>query len=162
MVCIPTKEANGILSDLNEREPTGHLDGRRLWQMALHQGYYRHTMQRNAQDFAKKCQECQRRGDEIHTNQQILHPTVTPYPFHSQKLDFIGPINPHSERCAWILVATEQFAKQVEAVAMKKATGSSVTNFLRENIVCSFGVPSKIIFDNDTPFLNKDVCRLTE
>ena len=45
---------------------------------------------------------------------------------------------------------------------MKKATGSSVTNFLRENIVCSFGVPSKIIFDNDTPFLNKDVCRLTE
>jgi len=36
MVCIPTKEANGILSDLNEREPTGHLSGRRLWQMALH------------------------------------------------------------------------------------------------------------------------------
>ena len=45
---------------------------------------------------------------------------------------------------------------------MKKATGSSVANFLREIIVCRFGVPSKIIFDNDTPFLNKDVCRLTE
>ena len=40
MVCIPTKEANGILSALHEGEPAGHPSGRRLWQMALHQRYY--------------------------------------------------------------------------------------------------------------------------
>ena len=45
---------------------------------------------------------------------------------------------------------------------MKKATGSLVANFLRENIICRFGVPNKIIFDNGTPFLNKDVRRVTE
>ena len=60
MVCISTKEVNGVLLDLHEREPTGHLGGRRLWKMALHQGYYWLTMQRDAQIFAKKCQECQR------------------------------------------------------------------------------------------------------
>ena len=67
-VCIPTKEANGILSALHEEEQAGHPSGRRLWQMALHQRYYWPTMQRDAQDFAKKCQECQRQGDEIHTS----------------------------------------------------------------------------------------------
>ena len=45
---------------------------------------------------------------------------------------------------------------------MKKAIGSSMANFLRKNIICHFGVPNKIIFENGTPFLNKDVCHLIE
>ena len=57
---------------------------------------------------------------------------------------------------------TELFTKWVEAVALKKAIGGSMANFLRENIICHFGVPNKIISDNGTPFVNKDVCRLTE
>ena len=36
MVCIPTKEVNGVLSDLHEGETTIHPNGRKLWQMALH------------------------------------------------------------------------------------------------------------------------------
>ena len=86
---------------------------------------------------------------------------MAPYPFHSWGLDFIGPINPPSKGCKWILVAIELFTKWVEAVAMKKATSSSMANFLRENMICHFGVPSKIISNNDTPFLNKDVRHLT-
>ena len=66
------------------------------------------------------------------------------------------------EGCTWILVATKLFTKWVEAVTLKKAIGSSVANFLRENIICRFGVPNKIISNNDTTFLNKDVRHLTE
>ena len=47
-------------------------------------------------------------------------------------------------------------------MTLKKAIGSSVANFLRENIICRFGVPNKIISNNDTTFLNKDVRHLTE
>ena len=60
MVCIPVEEVNGVLLDLHEGEPAGHPGGRKLWQMALHQGYYWPTMQRDAQDFVRKCQECQK------------------------------------------------------------------------------------------------------
>ena len=87
---------------------------------------------------------------------------MAPYPFHNWGLDFIGPINSPSEGCTWILVAIELFTKWVEAVALKKATSKSVANFLRENIICHFRVPNKIISDNGTPFLNKDLHRLTE
>ena len=59
------------------------------------------------------------------------------------------------------MVVTELFTKWVEAVAMKKAIGSSVANFLRENIICRFGVSNKIISNNNTLFLNKDVRCLT-
>ena len=37
-----------------------------------------------------------------------------------------------------------------------------MANFLRENIICHFGAPNKIISDNGIPFLNKDVRHLTE
>ena len=71
---------------------------------------------------------------------------MAPYPLHSKGLDFIGPINPPSEGCVWILVAIELFTKWVAVVAMKKVTGSSVANFLRENIICCFGGTHQIYF----------------
>ena len=55
LVCIPNKEVKGILFDLHKGEPARYLSGKKLWQMTLHQGYYWPTMQRDAQDFAKKC-----------------------------------------------------------------------------------------------------------
>ena len=45
MVCIPAKEVNGVLLDMHEGELAGHPGGRKLWQMALYQGYYWPTMQ---------------------------------------------------------------------------------------------------------------------
>lgn len=60
------------------------------------------------------------------------------------------------------MVAIGLFIKWVETVVIKKATGSSVVNFLRENIICLFGIPNRIICDDGIPFLNKDVHRLTE
>ena len=112
--------------------------------MALHQGYYWPTMQKDAQDFANRCQECQRWGDEIYISHQSLHPTMAPYPFHNWELDFIGPINPPTEGFIWILVVIELFTKWVETVAMKKATDSLVANFMKGNIVCHFGVPNRV------------------
>ena len=87
---------------------------------------------------------------------------MAPYPFQSWGLDFIGLINPLSKGCIWILVAIELFIKWVEAMAMKKAISNLVTNFLRENIICHFGVPSRFISNNGTPFLNKDISHLTK
>ena len=63
---------------------------------------------------------------------------MAPYPFYSWGLDFIGPINPRSEGCTLILVAIELFTKWVEAVAMKKATGSSMANFFEGKYNISF------------------------
>ena len=39
----------------------------------------------------------------------------------------------------------------------KKATGPAVANFIREHIICKFGIPHNFVTDNGTPFVNKDV-----
>lgn len=45
---------------------------------------------------------------------------------------------------------------------MKKAIGAIVENFIREHIITRFGIPKRLINDNRTPFINKDMKNLTE
>ena len=37
-----------------------------------------------------------------------------------------------------------------------------MANFIREHIITRFGIPRKLISDNGTPFINKDMKNLTE
>ena len=45
---------------------------------------------------------------------------------------------------------------------MKKAIGAVVANFIREHIITRFGIPRRLINDNETPFINKDIKGLTK
>ena len=81
-------------------------------------------------------------------------------PFHTWRLDLKGAINQPSMCHIWILVAIEYFTKFIEAIPLKKATGPTVANFIREHIICRFGILHKIVTDNGTPFVNKDVWKL--
>ena len=82
--------------------------------------------------------------------------------FHTWGLDLIGPINPPSNGHIWILAAIEYFTKWVKAILLKKATGAAVANFIRKHIITGFGIPKRLISDNGTPFINKDMKNLTE
>ena len=59
-------------------------------------------------------------------------------------------------------MATEYFMKWVEVISLKKATGTTVANFFGEHIICRFGIPHKIVTDNGTLFVNKNVQKLLD
>ena len=54
-------------------------------------------------------------------------------------------------------MATEHFTKWVEATACKRADADTTVRFIRDNIICRFGLPKKIVSDNGTHFINKKV-----
>ncbi|KAI5337877.1 hypothetical protein L3X38_017148 [Prunus dulcis] len=81
----------------------------------------------------------------------------TPWPFHTWGLDLIGTIHPPYDDYIWILTATKYFTKWVKAIPLRKAMGAAISNFIREYIVCKFGIPYKKVTDNGTPFVNKQV-----
>ena len=83
-------------------------------------------------------------------------------PFHTWGLDLIGSINPLSNGYIWILAAIEYFTKWVEAISLKKTTGAAIANFIREHIIIRFGIPKRLISDNRTSFINKDMKNLIE
>ena len=93
----------------------------------------------------------------IRTHPMSLRNTSTPWPFHTWGLDLIGLIHPPSNGYIWILVAIEYFTKCVEAIPLKRAIGLDVANFIEKHILYRFGILYKIVRDNGTSFINKDV-----
>ncbi|KAA3462837.1 Integrase, catalytic core [Gossypium australe] len=98
----------------------------------------------------RKCHQCQVHENDIHA----------PVPLHTWLFDLIGSINPRFKGYTWILVATKFFTKWVETIPLKNATGPTVTNFIKDNIICRFRIPKSILSDNGTPF-DKFQCKGT-
>jgi ribonuclease HI len=155
--CLSLSESQTVMKEAHSGECGEHQGKKRLYQLLLTLGYYWPTMKRDTADFVKACHTCQMQANLIHTHPTNLQSMATPWPFHTWGLDLIGPINPPSGGYIWILAATEYFTKWVEAIPLRKATGAAVANFIREHIITRFGIPHKIISDNGTPFVNKDV-----
>uniref|UniRef100_A0A2N9HA43 Integrase catalytic domain-containing protein n=1 Tax=Fagus sylvatica TaxID=28930 RepID=A0A2N9HA43_FAGSY len=160
--CLSPSESQMVMKETHAGECGEHQGKKRLYQCLLTLGYYWPTMKKDAADFVKTCHTCQVQANLIHTHPTSLQNMATPWPFHTWGLDLIGPINPASGGYIWILVATEYFTKWVEAIPLRKATGAAVANFIREHIITRFGIPYKLITDNGTPFINKDVREVLE
>lgn len=83
--------------------------------------------------------------------------------FQIRALDFIGPISPPSSKDQrYIITAIEYFTKWGEAMAVRQQNGEVVAQFLKENIICRFGLPQKVVTDNGTPFLGAHATELLE
>jgi len=73
-------------------------------------------------------------------------------------LDFMGVINPpSSEGHKFILVVIEYYTKLVEAIPLKIAIQKYLINFIKEYIICRFGIPQRLIMDNGMNFIGKDI-----
>jgi len=108
--------------------------------------------------------ESMRVTTEIRVTILELTPTLeltyvtSPWPFSMWDLDFMGVINPpSSEGHKFILVATEYYTKWVEAISLKIAIQKHIINFIKEYIICRFGIPQRLIMDDGTNFIGKDV-----
>ncbi|XP_047258344.1 uncharacterized protein LOC124890577, partial [Capsicum annuum] len=83
----------------------------------------------------------------------------SPWPFVTWGMDVIGPIEPPaSNGHRFILDAIDYFSKWVEASTHKAVTKKVVTNFVRNNLVCRFGILESIITYNGAN-LNSDLMR---
>ncbi|XP_027156685.1 uncharacterized protein K02A2.6-like [Coffea eugenioides] len=82
---------------------------------------------------------------------------TAPWPCSIWGIDVIGTIDPPaSNGHQFILVAIEYFTKWVEAASYKHVTKKVESDFLRNNIICRFGVPETLITDN-AKNLNNDM-----
>ncbi|BFG30001.1 hypothetical protein CerSpe_162750 [Prunus speciosa] len=155
--CLGESEARQVMQEIHAGECGEHQGMKRLHRQLLSVGYYWPTMKKDAHDFVKRCHTCQIHANLSHKPPTLLQDMRTPWPFHTWGLDLIGTIHPPSDGYIWILTATEYFTKWVEAIPLRKATGAAISNFIREYIVCRFGIPYKMVTDNGTPFVNKQV-----
>ena len=66
LLCVHPETSESFLEELHERVYRSHTRGRSLSYMAITQGYWWSDMQKETQEYVKKCDQCQRFAPNIH------------------------------------------------------------------------------------------------
>ncbi|XP_015072426.1 uncharacterized protein LOC107016482 [Solanum pennellii] len=143
--CVDAVEATKLLEEVHAGMCGTHMNGFTLAKKILRAGYFRMTMETIVFDLSK---------DVINVRTWRSDQTWG--------MDVIGPIDPAaSNGHRFILVAIDYFTKWVEAASYKAVTKKVVTDFVRNNLICRFGVPESLITDNGenlNSHLMKEIC----
>jgi hypothetical protein len=156
--CMDRHEADLLMTEVHEGSFGTHSNGHAMAKKMLRAGYYWLTMESDCCKFVKKCHECQIYVDKIHVPPILLNVISSPWPFSMWGIDMIGMIEPKaSNGHHFILVATNYFTKWVEAALYANVTKQVIVKFIKNQIICRYGMPSKIITDNGSNLNNNMV-----
>uniref|UniRef100_A0A2N9FKS6 Integrase catalytic domain-containing protein n=1 Tax=Fagus sylvatica TaxID=28930 RepID=A0A2N9FKS6_FAGSY len=109
------------------------------------------------------CHKCQMYQNSKNAPPQYLHTMASPWPFSAWGMDVIGAITPKaSNGHEFILVAIDYFTKWVEACSFKNVTQVAVTRFVKNNIICRYGMPEMLITDNASNLNNRMMDQLCQ
>ena len=78
LLCIHPDASELLLEELHEGIYGSHTEGRSLSHRAITQGYWWPNMQKEAQEYVKKCDQCQRFVPNIHQPGGVLNPLTSP------------------------------------------------------------------------------------
>ncbi|GAU40233.1 hypothetical protein TSUD_219430 [Trifolium subterraneum] len=160
--CVDQHEADLLMHEVHEGSSGTHTNGHTMAKKMLRAGYYWLTMESDCYKHARKCHKCQIYADKMHLPPTSLNVLSSPWPFSMWGIDMIGRIEPKaSNGHRFILVAIDYFTKWVEAASYANVTKQVVVRFIKNHIICRYGVPNKIITDNGTNLNNKmmkDLC----
>lgn len=151
---VPDVEVLSILEACHASHIGGHHAGDHTAQKVLQSGYYLPTLFRDAYEFVRTYDQCQRQGSISKRNEMPISKIMEVELFDVWGIDFMGPfVNSYGSKD--ILVAMDYVSKRVEAIALADNKGKRVIAFLKKNIFSRFGVPRTIISDRGSYFCNK-------
>ncbi|XP_059281368.1 uncharacterized protein LOC132035068 [Lycium ferocissimum] len=120
------------------------------------------NQKKSIRKLMNKMPQVSNHGDLIKVPPTELNAMTSPWPFAAWDMDVIGPIEPTaSNKHRFILVGIDYFTKWVEATSYASVTKKVVTDFVRNNAICRFGIPELIITDNGANLnshLMKEMC----
>ena len=155
LLCIHPEASELLLKELHEGICGSHTRGRSLSHRAITQGYWWPGMQKDAQEYVKKCDQCQKFAPNIHQLGKVLNPFSSLWPFAQWGLDIVGPFPKTIGNKSYLLVSTDYFTKWVEAEPLANIRDVDAKNFIWKNIDTRFGVPHTPISDNGLQFDSK-------
>ena len=112
-------------------------------------------MQKEAQEYVKKCDQCQKFAPNIHQPGGVLNLLSSPWPLAQWGLDIVGHFPNATRNKRYLLVSIDYFTKWVEAKPLANIRDVDAKRFFWKNIVARYGIPYTLISDNGLQFDNK-------
>ena len=92
-------------------------------------------MQKEALEYVRKYDQCQRFAPSIHQLGGVLNPLSSPWLFAQWGLDIVGPFPKATGNKRYPLVGTDYFTKWVEAEPLANIRDTDAKRFVWRNIV---------------------------
>ncbi|XP_024025977.1 uncharacterized protein LOC112092912 [Morus notabilis] len=147
--CLDNTEAQKVLQEIHEGVCGNHTRGQSLALKVLRQGYYWPTLKKDAFQYARCYDKCQRYATIPRAPPENLTSILSPWPFAKWGVDLIGPLHVAPGGFKFAIIAVDYYMKWAEAKALTTTTEATCTKFMWDNIVCRFGVPQSIVSDNE-------------
>nr|GFB57070.1 reverse transcriptase domain-containing protein [Tanacetum cinerariifolium] len=141
--CVHGKEALDILEACHNGLTGGHHDENLTAKMIFDAGFFWPTIYKDAHEFVKNCDSCQRQGKISQRDEMAQNSIQTCKIFDVWGIDFMGSF-PSSRGNKYILVAVDYLSKWVEAKALPTSDARVVCKFLK-SLFARFGSPRAII-----------------
>jgi hypothetical protein len=162
--CVMEAEIPLILGEAHEGIEGGHYVGKETMHKILRAGLWWPTLHKDAKDYYKACNVCQRVGKLSRRENMPLSPLLTLHAFAKCAIDFVGPINPPG-KCTgarYIITMIEYLTKWVEARAVKDCSETIVACLIFDDIIPRFGCPKILMSNEGTHFINKNIEALSQ
>ena len=130
LLCVHPEQTESLLEEMHEGICGSHTGGRSLAHRSLTQGYWWLNMQKEALEYVKKCDQCQRFAPSIHQPGGILNPLSSPWPFVQWGLDIVGPFPKVVGNKRYLLIGTDYFTKWVEVELLANIRDVDVKRFV--------------------------------
>ncbi|GJX76557.1 reverse transcriptase domain-containing protein, partial [Tanacetum coccineum] len=156
--CVDGKEAFEILEACHSGPTGGHYGANFTAKKIFDAGFYWPTIYKDAYEFVKTCDACQRQGKISQRDEMPQNVIQVCEIFDLWGIDFMGPF-PSSRGNKYILVAVDYLSKWVEAKALPTNDARVVVKFLK-SLFSRFGAPRAIISDRGTHFCNRKFDRV--
>jgi len=89
-----------------------------------------------------------------------LRSIYSPWLFHTWGIDTLGPFPLVIRQMKYFVFAIKYFTKWIQAELVAQITTHKIMHFVWKNIVCRFGVPKPLVFDNGTQFASQQLGKL--
>ena len=97
-------------------------------------------MQKDATDYVRKCEQCQKHAPLIHQPTSYLNLVNSPWPFAQWGLDIISLFSWATSNRRFVLVVVDYFTKWVEAEVLANIQDADVKKFVWRNVVTRFAI----------------------
>ena len=99
MLYIHPEASKLLLKELHEGICGSHTGGKSLSHRAIIQDFWWPNMQKEAQEYVKKCDQYQRFTPNVHQLGEVFNPLSSPWPFAQWGLDIVSPFPKATGNC---------------------------------------------------------------